>query len=268
MKKIILRFFLVFLVLIILGYIFYQFFGWQFAARQYKKHVISELKTNTATAIGAPEKLVYTLRYMGLPSGKAILRVDGIGDYKGKDVYFLSANARTSDFVSVFFEIEGWVKSKLDKNKLNSLYFQEHSQATGHRQNDKVIIYNQDEHYLEVDGEQFRMLPDTVDPLGSFYVIRLIDFELLKAGYNLNVKSRKRDRALYVEYKDTELLDTPFGKLETYKIYMHLKRVKATSRHEISGYMWVTADEKRIPLSIDIDTKAGPVSARLLDLDL
>ncbi|MCK5305565.1 MAG: DUF3108 domain-containing protein [Candidatus Omnitrophica bacterium] len=268
MKKLISRLFIIFLIVFISGYAFYQLFGWQLAVRQYKKHVISELKVNSTTGIQAPEKLVYTLRYMGLPSGKAILRVDDIGDYEGKEVCFLSGNARTSDFISVFFEIEGWVKSILDKKKLNSLYFQEHSQATGHRQNDKVVVYNQDKHYLKVDGEQFRILPDTVDPLGSFYVIRLIDFELLKGGYSLNVKSRKRDRTLYVKYEGTEILDSPFGKIETYKIYMHLKRVKATSKHEISGNMWVTADEKRIPVSIDINTKAGPVSVRLLDLDL
>ena len=268
MKKKLSKLFLIFIVLIILGYIFYQFFGWQLAARKYRAHVISELSSNAAIPTAAPEKLVYTLRYLGMPSGKAIMRIDKIGDYKGKEAYFFSANARTSDFITVFFEIEGWIKSILDKNELNSLYFQEHSQATSHRQNDKVVTYNQDEHYLEVDGEKCMMLPDTVDPLGGFYVIRLIDFELLKGGHSFNVKSRKRDRALYVEYVDTQMLETPFGKIKTYKLYMHLKRVKATSKHEISGHMWVTADEKRIPVSIDLDTKAGPVSARLLDLDL
>ncbi|MCK4519155.1 MAG: DUF3108 domain-containing protein [Candidatus Omnitrophica bacterium] len=268
MKKIIPRLFPIFLVALVFSYIFYQFFGWQLAVRQYKKHIISELSEGAAQPIKTPEKLVYTLRYMGLPSGKAILKITEIGDYQGEKAYFLSANARTSDFISVFFEIEGWVKSILDKKKLRSLYFQEHSQATGHRQNDKVVVYNQDKHYLEVDGEQFRILPDTVDPLGSFYVIRLIKLEKLKQGQSLNIKSRKRDRTLYVKYEGTEILDSPFGKIETYKIYIHLKRVKATSKHEISGYMWVTADEKRIPVSIDINTKAGQVSVRLLDLDL
>jgi hypothetical protein len=268
MKRKLSKFFLIILVVVILSYIFYQFFGWQLAARKYREHVILELKDNAAIGTSAPEKLVYTLRYLGLPSGKAIMRIDKIAPYKGKEAYFFSANARTSDFISVFFEIEGWIKSILDKNELNSLYFQEHSQATGHRQNNKVVTYNQAEHYLEVDGEQCRILPDTVDPLACVYVMRLIDFELLKDGHSFNVKSRKRDRTFYVEYIDTQMLKTPFGKLKTYKIYMHLKRVKATSKHEISGYMWVTADAKRIPVSINLDTKAGPVSARLLDLDL
>ena len=268
MKRILSKLLLLAIILIILSYVFYQFFGWQLAARKYKDHVISELTANSAIPTSAPEKLVYTLRYLGMPSGKAIMRIDKMGDYKGREAYFFSANARASDFISVFFEIEGWIKSVLDKNELNSLYFQEHSKATGHRQNDKVVTYNQVEHYLEVDGEQFTMLPDTVDPLAGFYIVRLIDFKLLEGGHNFNVKSRKRDRSFYAEYIDTEMLETPFGRLKTYKIYMHLKRVKATSKHEISGYMWITADEKRIPVSIDLNTKAGPVSARLLDLDL
>jgi hypothetical protein len=268
MKKKLSKLLLIFVLILIFSYIFYQFFGWQLAVRKYKPHVASELKNYAETDIKAPEKLVYTLRYLGLPSGKAILRIDADKKEAGKEILTLNGNARTSDFISVFFEIEGWVKSKLDKNALHSLYFQEHSQATGHRQNDKVVLYNQQEHYLEVDGEQHRILPDTVDPLGSLYVIRLLDLEELKAGYSINIKSRKRDRTFYVKYQDTEMLKTPFGQLKTYKIYMHLKRVKATSKHEVSGYLWVTADEKRIPISIDIDTKAGPVSARLLDLDL
>jgi hypothetical protein len=268
MKKIIYKILGILLVFLIFSYVFYQLFGWQLAVRKYKGHVKSELSQSHEAPIEVPEKLVYTLRYLGLPSGKAILRADDISYYQGKEAYFLNANARTSDFISLFFEIEGWVKSRLAKEELHSLYFQEHSQATGHRQNNKVVIYNQDKHYLQVEDEQVTMLPDTLDPLGSLYVMRLLSLDELKEGKSLNIKSRKRDRTLFVKLDSTEEIETPFGKLKTYKVYLHLKRVKATSKHEISGYMWFTADIKRIPIKVDIDTKAGPVSARLLDLDI
>ncbi len=164
--------------------------------------------------------------------------------------------------------MQGWVKSYVDRDRLHSLYFEEASQATGHRKNQKVIVYNQAELYLEVEDERVDILPDTHDPLGVFYRIRLLKREELASGVTLNIKSRKRDRYLYLEKEKEEKLQTPFGDIDTIKVFFHLKPVEATARHEASGEVWYTDDNKRIPILLKAKTKAGPISIRLLDMQL
>jgi len=250
------------------SFIFYQFFGWDLAARRYKSKVTKLLNQQQDEIFKPGEKIAFTMRYMGLPAGKAISRVEGIEKYNKRDVYSLSGMARTSDFISLFCEVEGWVRSYMDTEKIHSLYFEEESQASGHRRNKKTLIFNQKELFLEVEEEKVRILPDTQDPLSAFYFLRLLSNEELKDGHEINIKSRKRDRILSAKFEGKEILKTPFGDIETIKIYIHLKPVKATSRHEVSGFIWFTDNKKRIPLLVKLKTKAGPASLLLFDLEL
>jgi hypothetical protein len=268
MKKKLLKFLLFLSILLIFSFIFYQFFGWEFATLRYQSHVKTLLNQNLRKTFEPGEKIVYTLRYMGLPAGKAIVRVEEIAEFNKRKVYVLSGRARTSDFLSFFFEVEGRIRSYMDVDKLYSLYFEEESQASGHRKNKKVLVFNQKDLFLEVEGERVRILPDTQDPLSTFYLLRLLDMKKLKTGFEINIKSRKRDRTLVVRFQGKKELKTPFGKLKTIKISLHLKPVKATSRHEISGFIWFTDNKKRIPILVELKTKAGPASLLLYDLDL
>ncbi len=269
MRRKLLKFFVILLVLSILCFMLYQVIGWNVATRRYQAHVKSLLDKQSNEIFGPGEKIAYTLRYMGLPAGKAIARVQEIIEFKGREVYVLSGRVRTSDFISLFFEAEGWVHSYMDTERLHSLYFHEESQASGHRKNKKTLIFDQQALFLQIDGgEKVKILPDTQDPLGAFYFLRLLDYEKMKDSYEINVKSRKRDRILVVKFEGKEKLKTPFGKIETIKIYIHLKPVKATSRHEISGFIWLTDNKKKIPILVRIKTKAGPASFLLYDLDL
>lgn len=268
MKSKILRFLIFLGGVLAAAFVVYQFLGWNFATRRYQGHVKSLLTVKHNEAFKPGEKLVYTLRYMGLPAGKAITRVEEIKKYDAREVYFLSGKVRTSDFISLFFEAEGQICSYMDADRLYSLRFEEESQASGHRKNKKVLVFDQEEGFLEVEDEKVRILPDTQDPLSAFYFVRLLDKQSLMEGYEINIKSRKRDRTLLVKFKGNEMLKTPFGEISAMKISLHLKPVKATSRHEVSGFIWFSDDKKRIPILIELKTKAGPASMLLYDLEL
>lgn len=268
MRNKITKFFIFFIIGFICLYIFYQLFGWDLATKKYKSQIESTLHSSLDEPFKAGEKIAYTLRYLGLPAGKVVIRVEEMKRYKDRPVYHLLAWGRTSDFVSLFFEIEGSLHSYMDVDRLHSLYFKEESQARGHRKNKKEVFYNQKDLYLTIEGEKIRILPDTQDPLSALYLIRLLDIDKLKEGYEINIKSRKRDRFLYVQLKGREELKTPFGRIKTIKLYFHLKPVKATTRHEVSGTIWFTDNKKRIPILVKADTKAGPASILLYDIQL
>ncbi len=269
MKRKLLKIFIILLVLLVLCYILYQLIGWNVATRRYQAHVKSLLDKQSNEIFTPGEKIAYTLRYMGLPAGKAITRVQEITEFNNREVYVLTGRVRTSDFISLFFEAEGRVCSYIDSKRFHSLYFHGESQASGHRKNEKTLIFNQQDLFLQIDGgEKVRILPDTQDPLSAFYFLRLLDYDKIKEGYEINIKSRKRDRTLVVKTQGKEKIKTPFGEIETIKVYIHLKPVKATSRHEISGFVWLTDDKKKIPIRVRLKTKAGPASFLLYDLDL
>lgn len=268
MRKNVYRFLILPFAFCLIGFMLYQIFGWDLATYRYRLNVKESLSQRTQEVFRPGEKIVYTLRYMGLPAGKGIISVEEIKNYNDSEVYVISGKARTSDFISLFFEAEGTITSYMDKNKLHSLYFAEESQSSGHRKNQKVVTFDQKNLFLEVDGEKIRILPDTQDPLSAFYFLRLIDYEKIKSGYEINIKTRKRDRTLFVKVKSKEVLKTPFGELPAIKVFLHLEPVKATSRHEISGFVWFSDDEKRIPLRVELKTKAGPATLLLYDLKL
>lgn len=270
MKKKAVKFLIFLSAVLFLAFIFYQFFGWDLAVRHHQNRIKQLLEQRPSEVFGTGEKIALTLRYMGWPAGKIILRVEGMEDYNQHRVYVLSGRLRTSDFMSLFFEAEGLVCSYMDAEKLHSLYFEEESQASGHRKNKKIIRFNQEELFLEIDGEKekLKILSDTQDPLSAFYFSRLIDIKALEKGYEFNIKSRKRDRTLTAKLAGREVLSTPFGRLKTLKVALHLNPVKATARHEINGFVWFTDDERRLPVLVKLKTKAGLASLLLYDLEL
>ncbi|MFH1857223.1 MAG: DUF3108 domain-containing protein [Candidatus Omnitrophota bacterium] len=268
MKNKISKFFMFLVLFLVAAFIFYQFFGWHLAVIKYNAKVRDMLSCRQDEIFKPGEKLVYTLRYMGLPAGKGIICVENIKEYNNRPSYSLNGRLRTSDFISLFFEAEGQIRSYMDKEKLHSLCFEEQSQASGHRKNQKVVTFNQENLFLEVDGERVVILPDTQDPLSAFYFLRLLDCQKIEEGYEINIKTRKRDRTLFLKLEGREELNTPFGKIPVIKVFLHLKPVKATSRHEISGFVWFTDNEKRIPVMVKLKTKAGPAALLLYDVDL
>ena len=91
------------------------------------------------------EKLVYTIKLIGIPAGTQVLKVEGITESEDGPLYFLSSKLTTSGIISLFYHMENEIESYVDVETLHSrlvkMKVQENSQVK-----ELEIVIKKEEH--------------------------------------------------------------------------------------------------------------------------
>ena len=119
-------------------------------------------------AIQSGERLEFSINWMGIKAGKAILEVGkptSIGENKA---FHITSTARSNDFISRFFPVEDRVETFMDVDRLVPLRFKSH-QREGKRIKDREVNYDQINHKVsqleEGKEETFDIAPGAQDAL-------------------------------------------------------------------------------------------------------
>ena len=211
-----------------------------------------------------PEKLTYNLSWTGLPVGKAEQEICDQGD----TMKIVSA-ARSNDWLSTFFPVDDRTESILDKvgpfpgrTRNFKMLFKE-----GRRVRDREIRFHPQEMtalFLDhKNGDQIRIAlePETFDIYSSFYYVR---HQPLKPGSSLyiNVLDSKRLHRIEIRVLRRERIKVPAGEFDTLVIEPMVKP-EGVFEGKRGAYIWLTDDERRIPVKAQTKVTLGSVTAVL-----
>ncbi len=216
------------------------------------------------------EKLTYKGRWGIIPAGELTLEVLPKQTINGIEAYHFVMITKTSALVDLIYKIRERQDSYVDTGMTHSIFYKKKTESEHPR--DENINFNWEK--LEATYTNFgetrppiHILPGTFDPLGLFYALRLhnlienseIYLPLTDGNLNIDVRAivGKRDM-IEIEGKMYDTIEiTPnmqmLDKLD--------KVVKKSDHPQLK--VWVTADEKKIP--IKIRSKVGVIS---FDFDL
>ncbi len=214
---------------------------------------------------GPGERLVYEVRYLGVRTGTAVLEVLDAIALNGQEVYPLVSTAQSGDFASVFYPVNDRVESTLNTKGLYSESIKV-SQHEGKQRREKQVAFNQVEHKaIQVeDGERevFDIPPNVNDSLSSLYIFRTATLTVGSSVF-IDVHESGKNWKLEVAVLGKETVTTPIGTFDTIK-------VQATPRYEAlflskgSITIWVTDDDKKIPVLMKSKIKIGSITATLV----
>jgi hypothetical protein len=219
----------------------------------------------TPLPFGPGEKLVYDVKYLGVSTGTAVLAVLDPIMLNGQEVYPLLSTAQSSDFSSVFYPVNDRVESYLDVNGLYShaikvkLY-------EGKKRREKQVEFNQVEHKaIQVkDGQRevFDIPPNVNDSLSSLYIFRTTPLTVGTSVF-IDVHDSGKNWKLEIAVLGKETVITPIGTFDAIK-------VQATPRYDGIFFnkgsitIWVTDDDKKIPVQMKSKIKIGSVTTTLI----
>lgn len=203
------------------------------------------------------KELIFLAKYMNIiPLGKAKIRVDGSTRYMGRDVYKLVAEAQTSGLASIFYKAKARIESYMDKNKLYSLRYIENLILPEKDVETKEIIYDQENLIMTRGETRVKILPNTQDPLSAFFYLRAQDLDLNKS-FNINTITKEDNYRLGVEV---------VKKIEgVWLLKSTLERQNKTRSGGVF-YIYLSDDQRRLPLLVKAWTKAGLVTIRLIEI--
>lgn len=214
-----------------------------------------------------PEILQYNLTWTGIKAGEAVLEIKDSGSY----IQFIS-RATSAKWVSIFYHVDDMVISTVKKgsykNFVGTPYNYRIKLKEGRHKRDKEIIFDHTAkkvtyiNHLDREKAEFGIEDSTFDSLSSFYYIRQIPLEVGKSVF-VNIFDSKKFYKVEVQVLKKESVETPLGTFKTILIKPIMKS-EGVFYKKGDILIWLTDDEKRIPVLLKTKVVVGSITATLV----
>lgn len=223
------------------------------------------LTLSDALPFNIPERLVYDLTWAGIKAGEAVLEIKDEGDHLS-----IVSTTRSAKWVSVFYKVDDRVESRLMKGSLSllghSINYRLKIREGRHRK-DKEVVFDKTQSkalyidYLSKEKKEIDIPFPIFDPLSSFYYVRGLHLEVGKPVF-VTIFDSKKVWNVEVQVLKKERIEVPAGEFDTIVIRPLLKSEGIFYRKG-DIQIWLTEDEKRIPVRLQTKVKIGSIKANL-----
>ena len=187
---------------------------------------------------------------------------------KGKPVYHVKGKGVTTGMTKLFFGVEDYYETYIDKKTTLPYRFIRKIDEGGHTK-DKIIDFNQQSNVATVNDKKhnevktFQTEPNIHDMVSAFYYLRNnIDSENLKDGDEtvINMFFDQENFKFKLKFLGREEVKTKFGKVKAliFRPYVQAGRV---FKEKESLTVWISDDQNKIPLQIKADLAVGSLKA-------
>lgn len=220
-----------------------------------------------SNAFSIPERLEFEVTYTGIPAGRAVQEVTQQGD----EIHILST-ARSADWLKLFFPVDDRIESilipgvppqkigvpRVYREKIREGWTRFHKEAAFDREKQQVLTKD----FLKKSEKVDKITPLTYDTLSSFYYFRTVPLQVGVSNY-IDIFDCKKLWNTEVQVLRREEVQTPLGKFKTVVIKPVLKSEGIFARTG-DMFIWLTDDERRIPVLMKSKVKIGSITATLV----
>lgn len=211
-------------------------------------------------AFGWGERLVFDISYGPINAGTAVMEVKEIVPLNGRDCYHVISTARSNKFFSAFYKVEDRVESFFDVRGLFTWKFVQHLREGKYRA-DRYAIYDQVNHTVTTNRGDMDIPPYVQDVLSTMYYVRTQPLEVGQVMFVDNHSGRKM-YPLKVKVHRREQVKVPAGSFDCFVVEPMLK-AGGLFKHEGRIWVWLTADERKLPVLMKSKVIIGSVDAKL-----
>jgi hypothetical protein len=221
------------------------------------------------TAFAPGERLEYVITWAGIAAGDSVMEVVEGDPVNGTPLYRIISTAKSRSLVDVFYKVRNRYESHIHPaDGLTRKYI--FNMNEGGKRKNRVLIFDQTRRIVtriiregEQTQSQIYVIPEaSQDNLSSLYAMRNENF---KAGDSLvfRVFEGKKNWELIVDVLAEEEIEVKAGKFRTLKVHPKLK-FEGIFRRKGELHMWMTDDERHIPVLMKSQVKVGSINAELV----
>ncbi len=232
---------------------------------------LSEVAAETKVPFTPGEKLRFQLRWAVIPAGEAVMEVLPMKTIDGTEVYHFRLTAKSNAFVDMFYKVRDRIDAYASADMTRAVRYR-HKQHEGETRRNVMVDFDwQEEMALYRDGKKDRqidILPGTFDPLSVFYFTRMKDYDKNKV-IECPVSDGKKCVTGVARIIKKETISILSGTYETYLIEPDLKHVGGVFEKDRNAKikLWVTADDRRIPVKIASKVAIGSFVGELMRIE-
>jgi hypothetical protein len=233
----------------------------------------AEVKGQPSTSLPfAPgECLKFRLRWTVVPAGEASLEVLPYQTVDGQKAYHFRLIAKSNLLVDQFFKVRDRIDAFASADMTCAIRYRQKQHEGNNHKTVEVRFDWEKGIALYSDGKSdssVKIKPGTFDPLSVFYYSRMADF-----GTHGRIQRPVSDGKKCVEGKariiKKETIKVISGWYDTYLIEPDIKHVGGVFKKSKNAKIriWVTADEKRLPVKIASKVAVGSFVGELVAIE-
>ena len=238
---------------------------------------------NQPAAFAPGEKLTFDLRWGIIPAGHAVLEVRPMKSVNGVLSYHFVMQARTNSFLDNFYRYRGRVDAYANKQMTRSLRYHKKTE-TGSRTEEDIVDFDWEMNQArfhrtriepgrnpetQTENKRISLMPGSFDPLSAFYYTRQLDVGM-GAPIERPVSDGKKCVVASAMILRRETIRLNGKDYDTFLVQPDLKHVGGVFKKSKNAkiYLWVTADERRIPIKIKSKVVVGHFTGELVSMQL
>ncbi len=211
-----------------------------------------------AAPIFVGETLRYAMTILGVAGGELTLSAQP-AELSGHTAWKFELSAVSNDFLSKLFPIRDYMVSWVDPRTFRSLRFEKHT-VEGKRVRDELTEFDYEAGVARHEGKSIPLKDATLDTLSSVYFLRTLPLDKDSAA-EIQVFSGET-HALRVEIQGRERIATPAGTFSTIRVEPKSAGGSLIGKGK-NLVLWLTDDERRVPVQIRSKLKVGTLIGRL-----
>lgn len=222
---------------------------------------------NRTAAFPIPERLEFELSYSGITAGRAVQEVKQVDN----EIRIVST-AKSAKWLRYFFPVDDRIESFLVSGDpplyIGSPYLYRERKHEGRTITNREARF--DHQKLEVTTTDHRdktekkqaITTRTFDYLSSFYYLRTVPLQIGNSHF-IDIYDCKKLWNTEVKVLRREELVTPLGRFKTIVVHPLLKSEGIFARTG-DMFIWLTDDERRIPVQMKSKVVVGSITATLV----
>ena len=224
------------------------------------------------TVLRDEESLSYVVKWGLVTGGLSTLAIRGLVPVNGRPAYHIVSEARSGGMVSAFYRVEDHNEAWLDQRAMVSVRYEKRIKEGMFRIEESTLIdqpkrrfhlqsYRIDKNLYE--QKEGTLPPNVLDVLSSLYYVRVLPLEVGQS-YTMDVLSGDKVYPLEVKVEKRETIKVPAGRFDTFRVEPLLRAPGIFIAKGKKLEVWLTADERHLPVRMRTEVFIGHVSAELL----
>jgi hypothetical protein len=212
---------------------------------------------------GPGESLRFSIEYGPVKAGTATLEVQPMRTHKGRTAYHFVSTASSAPFFDKVYRVRDRIDALVDAQRFVTLQYRKVQREGAHRAEHHTVYDHEGNRARYKDGVVVSIPPGAIDMLSAFYRTRL---EKLEPGQSLYLPHHSDKKTFYLEVQvlRRERTQVPAGTFQCL-VVEPLVRDAGPFRNQGKLTLWLTDDERRMPVRMESKVPVGAIAAVLIE---
>ena len=224
---------------------------------------VDSLRVINQSAFTKGERLVYDIEYSFITAGEAVFSIPAFETINGRECYQVLFTVASTPTFSLFYKVDDRYETMLDKKGIFPWRFTQRVREGKYRYDFSAEFDQVNNVAITKDG-CYNIPPYVHDVVSAMFYVRTLDYSKCRPGDRIKLQNFFKDTTyqLAVKFLGNQQLEVPAGLFDCILVEPLIKE-GGLFKSEGRILIWMTNDERKIPVKVSTKVVVGSIDAEL-----